>query len=265
MHRPSIKKSLLKAKLRRPRRIIYNLINDLNAPKARKGQKFTADEYTVILKHVLGPKIPNDANEILMLCDRKKSWKILESILQRNRRIIQSTWSETIHPTILAHLSGTLNLDGKKNVFQFMVDKKYISLKDIDWNAVTETLPTCTKSELSNKVIQFVDINGKEGVPLYQTIAENLHWRKNFFKFIIENRYISVTDIDWNVVKEKWPSISKRNLSVTTDHFVRKHGKKGLPLHQNISENLHHMRDCKKASQIKLDLIDEFEKLRNKD
>ena len=78
-------------------------------------------------------------------------------------------------------------------------------------------------------------------------------------------KYISLTDIDWNVVKETWPSVSKQNLSNTSDRFVVKHGKRGLPLYQNISENLHLMKDCTKASQIKLDLINEFEKLRNKE
>ena len=118
----------------------------------------------------------------------------------RSRSIIAEGWS-VIHSTILAHLSGTLNLD----------------------------------------------------------------WRKNFFQFIIDMKYISVTEIDWNVVRETWPSVPKRNLAAAAPIFVTSHGKKGLPLYQNISENLHLMKDCKKVSQIKLDLIDEFEKLRNKD
>ena len=192
----------LKAKLNRPRITIMIRIAHLNAPNARKGQRFTVDEYMIILKHVLGPEIPKEANEIIRLCDRKKiPWKPLELKLQRNTTIIGHTWAKIIHPTILAYLSGTLNLD----------------------------------------------------------------WRKNFFQFIIDKKYISVTDIDWNVVKETWPFISKQNLSDEANRYIARHGKKGLPLYQNISENLHHMKDSKKASQIKLDLIDEFEKLRNKD
>ena len=193
----------LKLKLNRPRIYIYNRIANLKAPKARKGQRFTVDEYMVILKHVLGTKISKEANEIIKLCDktRKRSWKLLESKLQRNENLISAAWAGFIHSTILAHLSGTLNLDYKKNFFQFIIDKKYIS----------------------------------------------------------------VTDIDWNVVKDSWPSISKRRLSCITKSFVCKHGKSGVPLYQNISENMHHMKDRKKAPQIKLDLIKEFEKLRNKD
>ena len=191
----------LKAKLDRPRYTIIRRIADLEAPKARKGQKFTVDEYMIIVKHVLGSQIPKDAKEIIKLCDRKKSWKPLESELQRNGTLIGNTWSASIHSTILAHLSGTLNLD----------------------------------------------------------------WRKNFFQFIIDKKIISLTDIDWNIVKETWPSVPKCNFSCAANSFVRVYGKRGLPLYQNISENLHHMKDSKKASQLKLDLIDEFEKPRNKD
>ena len=96
-------------------------------------------------------------------------------------------------------------------------------------------------------------------------MEEDLDWRKNFFQIIIGKKYISVTDIDWNVVKETWPSIPKSKLTNTINSFVQRHGKVGKPMYQNISENLHHLKDRKKATQLKLDLINEFEKLRNKD
>ena len=95
----------LKAKLNRPRNSILERIADFDAPKAKKGQRFTVDEYMVVLKHVLGPKIPNEAKEIIKLCDRNKSWKPLELKLQRDRSSIKHSWSEIIHPTIFAHLT----------------------------------------------------------------------------------------------------------------------------------------------------------------
>ena len=186
--------------MNRPRNNIANRIANLKAPKSKSGQKFTVDEYIMIVKHVLGPNIPTEANEIIKLCNNKKPWKSLESKLQRNRQSIAQTWSR-IQSTILAHLNGTLNLDSRKNFFQFIIDKKYIS----------------------------------------------------------------VTDIDWNIVKETWPSISKHNLSAAAKSFANRHGKIGIPLHQNLSENLHHMKDRKEVSQLQLELINEFEKLRNKD
>ena len=187
----------LKAELNRPRNVIFLRIAELKAPNAKKGQKFTVDEYMEILKHVIGPKIPKETNEIIKLCDRKKSWKTLESKLQRNQHAIGHTWSGFIYPTILAHLNGTLNLD----------------------------------------------------------------WRKNFFQFIIDKKYVSVTDIDWNIVKETWPSTPKCKFSKVAISFVQHHGKRGQSLYQNISENLHKMKGSKKPSRIKLDLINEFENL----
>ena len=131
----------------------------------------------------------------------KKSWKDLEPKLNRLVESICMRWSY-IYPTILAYLTGTLNLQ----------------------------------------------------------------WKKDFFQFIIDKKYISVTDIDWNVVKETWPSVPKCNFSDCATTWVKKHGKSGVPLYQNISENMYHIKDCKKkVPQIKLDLIDEFEKFRNKD
>ena len=191
----------LKAKLNRQRIIIMKRIAFLSAPKARKGQKFTIDEYVIILKHALGPEIPKEANEIIKLCCGTKSWKCLEIKLKRSSKYIAHAQSGVIHSTILAHLSGTLHLD----------------------------------------------------------------WRRNFFQFIIDKKYVSITDIDWNVVKETWPSIPKHSFFAATISFVQSHGKSGVPLYQNISENMHHMKNCKKTSQLKLDLINRFENFRNKE
>ena len=186
----------LKAKLNRPRNSILERIADFDAPKAKKGQRFTVDEYMVVLKHVLGPKIPNEANEIIKLCDRNKSWKPLEFKLQRDRASIKHTWSYIIYPTILAHLSGTLNLNWKKNFFQLIIDKKYVSLTDIDWNIVLENWPSCTKSEMSKSVTHFVDNKGKKGVPLYQNFAENLHHLKNSRKKVSQIRLDLINEFE---------------------------------------------------------------------
>ena len=65
---------------------------------------------------------------------------------------------------------------------------------------------------------------------------------------------------------ENWPSCTKSEMSKSVTHFVDNKGKKGVPLYQNFAENLHHLKNSsKKVSQIRLDLINEFEELRNKD
>ena len=192
----------LKAHLKRPRGTIYCRIHkNLKHPEFKKGQKFTLNEDMIILQHVLGTKIPKEANKIIKICNEKKSWKVLEPKLSRQTATISFRWSDYIYPTILAYLSGTMNLK----------------------------------------------------------------WKKDFFQFIIDNKYASVLDIDQNIVKDKWPSIPFSKLTNVANHFSRSHGNNGIPLYQNIAENLYVMRENRKVPQAKLDLIDALEKLRNDD
>ena len=192
----------LKAQLNRPRNVIMDTITrKLLKLNPKKGQKFTIDEDMMIMKHLLGTKFPNEPNEILRICNAKKSWKELELEIQRDAASLQIRWSQYIYPTILSYLSGTVNLD----------------------------------------------------------------WRKDFFQFIIDKKYVSIADIDRYFVAEKWPSISMTKLLRTTKSFSDHHGKRGLPLYQNIAENLHKMNPKREVPQAKLDIIDAFEKLRNGD
>ena len=87
-----------------------------------------------------------------------------------------------------------------------------------------------------------------------------LDWKREFFQYIIDNKVISVTDIDEKIVKERWPSIPRRKLCMVAINFSSDHGKKGVPLHQNISENIHRLRPYQ-PSQETLDFINAFEKL----
>ena len=191
----------LKAHLKRPRFVIFHRIEKyLKHPEFIKRQKFTLNEDMMILQHVLGTKIPKEANGIINIFNAKKSWKDLEPKLNRLVESISFRWSNYIYPTILAYLSGTMNLQ----------------------------------------------------------------WKKDFFQFIIDNKFVSVTDIDQNIAKEKWPSIPFNKLTKTAKGFSQ-HGNNGIPLYQNIAKNLHIMREKMKVPQAKLDLIDAFEKVRNED
>ena len=62
------------------------------------------------------------------------------------------------------------------------------------------------------------------------------------------------------IVKEKWPSIPKSKLFKDAIQFSVNHGKKGVPLYQNLSENIHYLKPYQ-PSQETLDFIDAFEKL----
>merc|ERR1712051_1136293 len=90
-----------------------------------------------------------------------------------------------------------------------------------------------------------------------------LQWKKNFLQFIVDSKIVSVTNIDWNVVLEKWPFCTKVLLTRFVSCFSKTHGNKGVPLYKNIAENLHRQAGHEKIEipQAKLDIIDAFEKL----
>ena len=97
----------------------------------------------------------------------------------------------------------------------------------------------------------------------YLSGTVNFQWKENFFHFIIDQKIISVVDIEWNILLEKWPFLTQYKLRETVKDFAKTHGKKGAPLYQNIAENLHKMEPKVRVTQEKLDIIDAFEKLRN--
>ena len=86
-------------------------------------------------------------------------------------------WSRFIYPTILSHLSGTVNLQWKSGFFQFIIDKEYVSASDIEWNVVLENWPSCTTRQLFQSLDPLTAF-GDRGVPLYQNLKNNLHRMK---------------------------------------------------------------------------------------
>ena len=185
----------------KPRNAIYGKIFDncfKESPKA--GQKFTLEEDVVIMKHVFKGRYRGKIEEKYIgyhLCREEKSWIKLESKLQRKSSSISQRYSKFICPTLFSHVYGTLDSA----------------------------------------------------------------WKKEFFQYIIDKKYVSVTDFDYEELKEKWPSVTKQHFSETTTKFFRNNWKIGTPLHEHISENLHRLKP-NRFSQKKMDLIKAFEELR---
>ena len=185
----------------KPRNANYGKIFDncfKESPKA--GQKFTLEEDVVIMKHVFKGRYRGKIEEKYIgyhLCREEKSWIKLESKLQRKSSSISQRYSKFICPTLFSHVYGTLDSA----------------------------------------------------------------WKKEFFQYIIDKKYVSVTDFDYKELKEKWPSVTKQHFSETTTKFFRNNRKIGTPLHEHISENLHRLKP-NRFSQKKMDLIKAFEELR---
>ena len=69
----------------------------------------------------------------------------------------------------------------------------------------------------------------------------NLEWRRPFFQWVIDNKWISVTDIDWAVAQEKWPSVPQQKLALIAISFSTHYGKKDVALYKNLKENMQRM------------------------
>ena len=89
----------------------------------------------------------------------------------------------------------------------------------------------------------------------------NLEWRRSFYQWVIDNEYIGITDIDWAVAQEKWPSVPKLKLAKSADEFSKNNGKKDVPLYKNLEENMHRIKS-RQVSQEKWDLTEAYDMLR---
>ena len=89
-----------------------------------------------------------------------------------------------------------------------------------------------------------------------------MEWRRPFFQWVIDNKWISVTDIDWAVAQEKWPSVPQQKLAFIAISFSTHYGKKDVALYKNLEENMHRIQSHS-VPKSKQDPTDAYDKLRN--
>ena len=100
---------------------------------------------------------------ILVICEK----------LARTKLSISSNWNLFIKPVIYAHLCNMDRFQWKKDFFQWVIDKKYVSIVDIDKNALQEKWPSILPSKLIDCIMFFTNNHGTRGVPLYKNIYDS--------------------------------------------------------------------------------------------
>ena len=124
-----------------------------------------------VLKFVANGQYPQDTEEFKKLCLKKKSWVQLSKDLKRPYISIANRWRFFIEPTLLSHFYGMLKFNWKKEFFQFVVDSKALSARDIDWKKACEKFPYCCKGNLQRSLRDFYDgKKGTRGTPLHKVI-----------------------------------------------------------------------------------------------
>jgi hypothetical protein len=66
----------------------------------------------------------------------------------------------------------------------------------------------------------------------------NDSWRLEFLKFVMDSKAICVTDVDWQLAKQKWPLCTKdmMHVALSAGNFKKE---TGLPLLERIAKNFH--------------------------
>lgn len=85
-------------------------------------------------------------------------------------------------------------------------------------------------------------------------------WKEDFLRYVMSEKLVSVTEIDWNEVKRLWPYTTKEQVLLYLEGFVfRRQG----PLHVRIEKRLPtaSFEEKSTTTQKKLELIDAFEKM----
>ena len=132
-----------------------------------KGNPFTVQEQMLIFKSVMDEKsMPKTFEEFKDICEKTKlSIVPLKQKLNRTEYSISTNWHGFIQPTIYAYLCHKSHFQWKKDLYQFVVDSKALSIADVDWKEALKRWPYCTrkgiffpKAIFSSNLIKFLNL-----------------------------------------------------------------------------------------------------------
>ena len=86
-------------------------------------------------------------------------------------------------------------------------------------------------------------------------------WKKDFFKFVIESKAISVSEIDWKEVEKRWPYLFRPNVVTVIGKFVSNKANYGFALWETLEKHTPYYEEKEPNPKRKLALIDAFKEL----
>ena len=141
-----------------------------------KGNSFTVNEQMEIFKSVMdGRSMPKTFEEFKDICEKVKlSIGPLKEKLNRTIFSISTNWHGFIQPTIYAYLCHKTEFQWKKDLFQFVVDSRALSISDVDWKEALRRWPYCTRKVLQHNLSNPYGNRGRQHlvtkIPLYKVI-----------------------------------------------------------------------------------------------
>ena len=194
--------------------------------KANSGA-FTLHEDIYIMSHVLCGKKPLKVEEFKQISDHATGWKHLASSLDRSIRSCNSRWRGVLEPAILCHFYGVMDVDSRKDFFQFLIDAKVVAAANIEWDKVLAKFPWCTRAYL-NHFLSHCTYNLKKtpDLPLHELVSNHLSVMRSTHKKKIAKRYQIAQAFDELRGVKPMSTTTKEALK----KFTKQESEKRLPL-----------------------------------
>ena len=127
-----------------------------NGPKKPRG--FTLVDDLGILDAVLKHLEENQSIEIEMLnLPNMREWKIIAALNGRTEVSVRLRWVNVLQPWILQHYSGTLNLDIRRMLANYLADN-FKNIDSIDWQSVSTKTEFAGHTQASLRTVFFINL-----------------------------------------------------------------------------------------------------------
>jgi len=141
-------------KMNRTYRSVTNRIDKLKSG-SQKRRYYTLAEDICILDAVLKHVEENQSVEIEMLnLPNPSEWKIIAALLGRFERAVRTRWVNSLQPWILQHYSGTLNLEIRRMLANYLADN-FKNIDSIDWQSVSTKTEFAGHTQASLRTVFF--------------------------------------------------------------------------------------------------------------
>ena len=134
----------------------------------QRGQfDISEDEY--ILRSLFSGKKDTDIQEIESIT--QKDFTDIAESLNRSIYSVSLKWKGSLKPILLSHHFGTLHRPWKKELFQYLIDKKVIARQDINYHELKTILPEQNPISIKYAITNY---KGDESFILWKRIKEVL-------------------------------------------------------------------------------------------
>jgi len=166
-------------KRRKPSNISKHYIL-LTKAKGMNSGKWTESDFKTFFDHVFNTANESKMTGVEYILNLPNS-TILEAakLLRRIDFYVLQQWNVTIRPILLAYHKGTLHTEWRREFLQYLLNRKVISVQDINWDEAKVHFPDHTTPSLERALLSIRRQSTFGSQPLYKSIQDYLPKLKN--------------------------------------------------------------------------------------